>query len=171
MSKISYVIHLGNHWRMFASEREGLTFLGTVHHGVAGIGALARDQEGCYLQVNGDVVAVLDARKIGHVLRMRSAKIKGLQCAIHRLDDRLIAEAPRPPRSDPEPINPATASRTPVVTVKKRRVAVRATADAPQPLEQAGLHAHFLKESHARLRHRCPTHRHHRHHRHVRDPA
>ncbi|MDP9933502.1 hypothetical protein [Variovorax paradoxus] len=142
MSKISFVIHLGNHWRMFANARDGMEFLGTVHHGVAGIGALARDREGRYLQVNGDVVAVLDARKIGRALRMRSAKTEELQSAIHRLDERLVAEAPRSPRSDPEPVNWATApARTPVVTVKKRRVAVRATADAPQAPEQAGVHA------------------------------
>jgi hypothetical protein len=36
-----FLIDLGIHWRMFANVRDGMTFLGTVQHGVAVIGALA----------------------------------------------------------------------------------------------------------------------------------
>ena len=39
--KISFVILLGIHWRMFANVRDGKTFLGTVQHGMVVIGALA----------------------------------------------------------------------------------------------------------------------------------
>jgi len=139
MSKITFVIHLGSHWRMFANAREGMTFLGTVQHGVAAIGALARTLDGAYVQVNGDVVAALHAKKIEGALRMRSVKTQAPQCAKHSIDDRQAA-APATWHVDrgPEPGSSAPASACkPVVTVKKRRVAVRAPTDAAKAPEQA----------------------------------
>ena len=134
MSKISFVIHLGNHWRMFADARDGMTFLGTVQHGVAAIGALARTPDGHYVQVNGDVVAVLHAKKIEGALRKRSAKTQKPQCANHPSGDRLVADPPQGPRPILAPSHSSPASAcAPVVTVKKRRVAVHATADASRP--------------------------------------
>jgi hypothetical protein len=131
MSKISFVIHLGSHWRLFANAREDMTFLGTVQHSVAAIGALARTPDGRYVQVNGDVEAVLDSRKIEGALRMRSAKSREPSCANRPTDDRLLAHPPRLPEPIPGSGNPAPASAPrPVVAVKKRRVAVRATTDA-----------------------------------------
>lgn len=140
MSKISFVIHWGNHWRMFASERDGMTFLGTVQRGRAGIGALARTCDGGYVQVNGDIVELLDARKIRRALRMRRDKTAGHPCATHPFDDRWIADHPRWPDRVPEPGNaPPVPASKPVITVKKRRVAVRATTDASQTSEQSGV--------------------------------
>ncbi|KQU86730.1 hypothetical protein ASC78_03945 [Variovorax sp. Root318D1] len=129
MTKITFVIHLGNHWRMFANARDDLTFLGTVQHGVAAIGALARTQDGGYVQVNGDVVTALHARKIESALRMRWGKAP--PCANRPLDDRLLADPARLPEPILEPGNPTPApAPAPVITVKKRRVAVRATTEA-----------------------------------------
>jgi len=136
MSKISFVIHLGNHWRMFANAREDMTFLGTIQHSVAAIGALARTPDGHYVQVNGDVVAVLHAKKIEGALRKRSAKTQKSQHANHPSGDRLVADPPQGPRPILAPNHSPRASVcAPVVTVKKRRVAVRATtyACAPPP--------------------------------------
>ena len=123
MSKITFVIHLGNHWRMFASARDGLTFLGTVQHGVAAIGALARTRDGSYVQVNGDVVAVLHARKIEGALRICSSKVQAPPYANYPVDDSLLDDPPRSPEPIPEPgrSEPASACK-PVITVKKRRV-------------------------------------------------
>ncbi|BEP57153.1 MULTISPECIES: hypothetical protein [unclassified Variovorax] len=138
MSEKSFVIRLGARWRMFASERDGMTFLGTVQSGVAGIGALARTCDGGYVQVNGDVVAVLDARKIRLALRMRPDKTEGQPCATHLLDDRLVADHPRWPQPVLAATNSLAASAPrPVITVKKRRVAVRVTTGAAQASEQA----------------------------------
>ena len=122
MSKTSFVVHLGTRWRMFASERDGLTFLGTVQRGMAGIGALARTCDGGYVQVNGDVVAALDARKIHRVLRMQPAKTAGQPRATPPLEDRSVADHPRWPQSTLEaPNSPAASDSRPVITVKKRR--------------------------------------------------
>ncbi|MDP9932602.1 hypothetical protein [Variovorax paradoxus] len=135
MSKTPFVIHLGNHWRMFANAREDMTFLGTVQHSVAAIGALARTPDGHYAQVNGDVVAMLHAKKIEGALRKRSAKTQKSQWASNDPSgDRLVADPPHGPRPIPAPSHPPPASAcAPVVTVKKRRVAVRATTDASRP--------------------------------------
>lgn len=139
MGKISFVIRLGTRWRMFASEREDLTFLGTVQHGMAGIGALARTCDGRYVQVNGDVVAVLNARRIGQALRAQPTKTKESQWAAHPLDGRLVTDLPRRPNRMPVQDNPPPAvASEPVVTVKKRRLAVRATTDASRGSEQTG---------------------------------
>jgi len=126
MSKKPFVIHWGNHWRRFAGARDGLAFLGTVQRGVAGVGALARTRDGRYVQVNGDIVEPLNTQKIAHVLRMTATEEP--QCQMHPLDNSLVAEPPRRLDPVPEPGHPAPASAPkPVVTVKKRRVAVCAS--------------------------------------------
>lgn len=140
MSRTSFVIHLGPRWRMFASPRDGLTFLGTVQRGIAGIGALARNCDGGHVQVNGDVMEVLDARRIGRALRMLPASAEGQSAATRLFDDRLVADAPRwPPQPNPGPddASPSPAPR-PVIMVKKRRVAVRPTVDVASASERAG---------------------------------
>ena len=47
----------------FAAEREGLSILGTVQRGLQ-IGALARNPEGEYLQVNGDITQPLNKSRV-----------------------------------------------------------------------------------------------------------
>lgn len=109
-----------------------------VQRGIAGIGALARTRDGRYVQVNGDVVAVLDARRIGQALRMQPARTKDSQWATHPLEGRLVADAPRGLDGAPEQGNsPSVSASRPMITVKQRRVAVRATTNASESSEQA----------------------------------
>lgn len=137
MNKISLVIELGNRWRMFAMARKSMTFIGTVQRDVAGIGALARTRNGHYLQVNGDVAELLDSREIERALRMLPDKSEE-QRTTHPLDQRPVADSPQTPKPVPERADlPRALASTPVITVKRRRVAVRANINASQAPEQA----------------------------------
>lgn len=61
-------IILGDGWQRFAFATCGLTFLGTIRRGME-IGALARDEAGGYLQVNGDIHQVLSKGRVAAHLR------------------------------------------------------------------------------------------------------
>ena len=98
------LITLGDGWRQFAFLRPDLEFLGVIRRGIE-IGALAKDPEGNYLQVNGDMRQALNKSRIEALLR--SAKI----------DSRPAPVVRQPSAQDRANV---------VVTVKpKRRVLVR----------------------------------------------
>jgi hypothetical protein len=61
-------IILGDGWQRFAFATGGLAFLGTIRRGME-IGALARDEAGGYLQVNGDIHQVLNRSRVAAHLR------------------------------------------------------------------------------------------------------
>lgn len=93
-------ITLGEDWHRFAFPRDDLEFLGIIRRGIE-IGALAKDKEGGYLQVNGDMRQTLNKSRVDNLLR--SAKVV----------------APRVPVAR-QPTQDQRAAV--VVTVKKRRV-------------------------------------------------
>ena len=68
-------ITLGDGWQRFAFTTRGLAFLGTIRRGME-IGALARDEAGGYLQVNGDIHQVLNKSRVAAHLRTRQARIR-----------------------------------------------------------------------------------------------
>ena len=93
---------LGEDWHRFAFPREDLAFLGTIRRGIE-IGALAKDPDGNYLQVNGDMRQTLNKSRIENLLR--SAKPAIVRAPVVR--------------------QPTTEQRAAVVvTVKRRRVVV-----------------------------------------------
>jgi hypothetical protein len=97
---------LGEDWHRFAFARDDLEFLGTIRRGIE-IGALAKDQDGNYLQVNGDMRQTLNKSRIESLLR--SAKPAVVRVPVVR--------------------QPTTEQRAAVVvTVKKRRVVVPGAA-------------------------------------------
>ncbi|HSV54774.1 MAG TPA: hypothetical protein VLJ57_21810 [Burkholderiaceae bacterium] len=61
-------IIVGSGWQRFAFTTRGLDFLGTIRRGME-IGALARDEAGGYLQVNGDIHQVLNKSRVAAHLR------------------------------------------------------------------------------------------------------
>jgi len=97
-------ITLGEGWRQFAFERPDLEYLGVIRRGIE-IGALARDKDGAFLQVNGDMRQTLNTSRIQALLRSARSVVR------------------------PAPVarQPTTEQRAAVVvTVKpKRRVIVR----------------------------------------------
>ena len=66
-------ITLGDCWQRFAFTTRGLAFLGTIRRGME-IGALARDEAGGYLQVNGDIHQVLNKSRVAAHLRKASPR-------------------------------------------------------------------------------------------------
>lgn len=102
--KAKWIVRLGQHeWaRHTRAEDAGdaLCLLGSVQRG-AQIGALAVDQEGAYFQVNGEYVSPLNKRLIGKAVS--------------------AAKGRAPARSTPAP---QRSTSVPVVTVRRRRVAV-----------------------------------------------
>jgi len=98
-------ITLGEGWRQFAMPREDLTYMGTFRRGME-IGALAKDADGGYLLVNGDVRQTLNSSRVE--AKLRSAVVK-------------------PPRT-PIIQGPSAAERAAVVVVVKprRRIVVPA---------------------------------------------
>lgn len=62
------LISLGDGWRQFAFLRADLEFLGVIRRGIE-IGALAKDPDGNYLQVNGDMRQSLNKSRIEALLR------------------------------------------------------------------------------------------------------
>ena len=99
---MDWVVRLGREeWQRFTYERpEGnpLRLLGSVVRG-AGMGALAVDEDGNYLQVNGDHVSLLSSSQLRRAVA--AAKTSSWTPA-------------RPTRPEP--------SRVPVVVVKRRRL-------------------------------------------------
>lgn len=61
-------ITLGEGWRQFAFDRPDLEYLGVIRRGIE-VGALAKDADGQFLQVNGDMRQVLNASRIQALLR------------------------------------------------------------------------------------------------------
>lgn len=61
-------ITLGEGWRQFAFERPDLEYLGVIRRGIE-IGALAKDKDGAFLQVNGDMRQPLNTSRIQALLR------------------------------------------------------------------------------------------------------
>lgn len=61
-------ITLGEGWRQFAMPRDDLTYMGTLRRGME-IGALAKDEAGAYLLVNGDIRKALNTSRIEATLR------------------------------------------------------------------------------------------------------
>ncbi|HEY0855881.1 MAG TPA: hypothetical protein VGE16_02420 [Albitalea sp.] len=102
--KAKWIVRLGQHeWaRHTRAEDAGnaLCLLGSVQRG-AQIGALAVDQEGDYFQVNGEYVSPLNKRLIGKAVSAAKARAPAQRI-------------PPPQRSAPAP----------VVTVRRRRVAL-----------------------------------------------
>jgi hypothetical protein len=99
-------IILGEGWRQFAMPREDLTYMGTFRRGME-IGALAKNEEGAYLLVNGDVRQTLNSSRVESKLRSAVVKL---------------------PRVAPIVQGPTAAERAAVVVVVKprRRVVVPA---------------------------------------------
>lgn len=102
--KAKWIVRLGQHeWARHTRVQDAgdaLCLLGSVQRG-AQIGALAVDNEGDYFQVNGAYVSPLNKRLIGKAV----AAAKG-------------RSAPRPAPA------PQRNTSAPVVTVRRRRVAV-----------------------------------------------
>jgi hypothetical protein len=109
-----WVVRLGrDEWIRFTYERaagHALQLLGSVTRGPQ-TGALARDQDGNYLQVNGDYTSPLNSPRLRQaVAAARSSSWKPFA----------------PIRQE--------AARVPVVTIKRRRVPSPAGAAAANPL-------------------------------------
>lgn len=66
-------IVLGDGWKRFAFTGDALDYLGTIRRGME-IGALAKDAEGNYWQVNGDIRQVLNASRVAAHLRRARAQ-------------------------------------------------------------------------------------------------
>lgn len=62
------IVKLNRQWMRFAVPREDMVFIGTIEQN-ASIGALARDLDGGYWQVNGDVLRKLNTSRIEASLR------------------------------------------------------------------------------------------------------
>jgi hypothetical protein len=67
MSQHPLQIRLGGRWAYFAYARREVRLLGTAQEGMQ-IGALARLADGSYAQANGDVVRLLNTRRVEHAL-------------------------------------------------------------------------------------------------------
>lgn len=103
------IVKLNRQWMRFAVPREDMVFIGTIEQN-ASIGALARDLDGGYWQVNGDVLRKLNTSRI-------EASLRGAGGVPYRAP--AAAEAPPAPAPGPAP----------VVIVKRRR---RLSAEIPR---------------------------------------
>jgi hypothetical protein len=108
MTNTTWYVCLGEHWQRFTSAQPGLEMLGTVQRG-AQIGALARLDDGRYVQLNGDHQTVLGAFQIERALRKAQAH----------------AAPPRYRSSAAAPAKTAVA-----VIIKKRRIIAPGSASA-----------------------------------------
>lgn len=99
MSK-PYIIRLGPQWAQFTYEREEFELLGTIQC-EAQIGALARQADGTFVQLNGDWTVPLSAARVRAALRQAESRPSA------------------GPRHGARPAKPASAA--PVVVVRKRR--------------------------------------------------
>lgn len=61
-------ITLGEGWRQFAFAQADIELLGVIRRGIE-IGALAKDHDGKFLQVNGDMRQTLNTSRIQALLR------------------------------------------------------------------------------------------------------
>lgn len=61
-------ITLGEGWRQFAFDRADLEYVGVISRGIE-IGALAKDKDGAFWQVNGDMRQALNSSKMQALLR------------------------------------------------------------------------------------------------------
>lgn len=61
-------ITLGEGWRQFAFDRADLEYLGVIRRGIE-IGALAKEKDGAFLQVNGDMRQTLNTSRIQALMR------------------------------------------------------------------------------------------------------
>ena len=104
------IVKLNRQWMRFAVPREDMVFIGTIEQN-ASIGALARDLDGGYWQVNGDVLRKLNTSRI-------EASLRGAGGVPYRA-----------PAAAAEVAAPAPAGPAPVVIVKRRR---RLSADLPR---------------------------------------
>lgn len=68
-------ITLGEGWRQFAFDRPDLEYVGVIRRGIE-IGALARNKEGTFLQVNGDMHQALNTSRIQALLRTARTVVK-----------------------------------------------------------------------------------------------
>jgi hypothetical protein len=93
-------IQLGPDWQRFSPPHADLKLLGTVQHEAA-IGALARDAEGVYWQVNGDHRRKLNTSRVNAALRKAKRRGPAPHTPVQR--------APAPP---------------PQIIIKRRRVVV-----------------------------------------------
>lgn len=67
-------ITLGGGWRQFAFAQPDLEYLGVIQRGME-IGALARNADGQFMQINGDVRQLVNAGKVRAILKsMRPVK-------------------------------------------------------------------------------------------------
>jgi hypothetical protein len=111
------IIKLGPFWSSFSRPRTDRELLGTIQQGAA-IGALARCEDGTYMQINGDVETQLNASRVEAALRAAQPRGKrGATAArpTYKVDARAaVADAPDAPVR-------TTAVTTPTVTVIKRR--------------------------------------------------
>ncbi|KGM39842.1 hypothetical protein JY96_06845 [Aquabacterium sp. NJ1] len=73
-------ITLGDGWRKFAFERLDLEYLGVIRRGIE-IGALAKDEGGAFLQVNGDMRQPLNTSRIQALLRSARPDIRSAPIA------------------------------------------------------------------------------------------
>lgn len=110
------IIKLGPFWSSFSRPRTDRELLGTIQQGAA-IGALARCEDGSYLQINGDVETTLNASRVEAALRAAQPRGKrGASVArpTYKVDARAaVADAPD--------AAPRAAAVAPTVTVIKRR--------------------------------------------------
>lgn len=61
-------ITVGEGWRQFAFDRDDVSYLGVIRRGME-IGALAQDQAGTYVQVNGDMRRSLNKSRVESLLK------------------------------------------------------------------------------------------------------
>jgi hypothetical protein len=96
------VVRLGPSWTRFAQPDERLSYLGTVAE-EASIGALARTENGDYVQVNGDWSRLLDPSEVRSALQRANALVaRGRSTRpIHmdRVETATAVVAPSQPRS------------------------------------------------------------------------
>lgn len=95
------IVKVNRQWMRFAVPRDDMVFIGTIEQN-ASIGALARDLDGGYWQVNGDVLRKLNTSRI-------EASLRGAGGVPFRAPAAAAEVAPPP------------AGPAPVVIVKRRR--------------------------------------------------
>ena len=73
-------ITLGEGWRKFAFERPDLEYLSVIRRGIE-IGALAKDKDSAFLQVNGDMRQPLNTSRIQALLRPARSVVRPARVA------------------------------------------------------------------------------------------
>lgn len=91
-------VNPGGNWRLYTNTLpDGATPMGTITRGVGDTGALARLQNGAYVQINAGIVRALDGRKVAAALGTagRPAKMPDGRRVNVYLDSESIAIATR----------------------------------------------------------------------------